>query len=165
MFTWDFVSAKIEIFSIRCVWSISCNCLHEIPPNDTNWVLLHCSHLERNDISFRVIKCYANNTPKWKERRHLKGNIFACEYFIKIKMVENLFIRNLIPHKSYVSVCFRVHISRSCLFGFYHRVKKSTFLTKLLKVKQTCYSNCCCGIAIKIALCQRNRICVFKCTL
>ena len=39
--------------------------------------LFHCGPFERNEISFSVIKCYVNITPKWK---HTKTNICTCEY-------------------------------------------------------------------------------------
>ena len=52
------------------------------------WLLFHCSHFDRDEISFRVIKCYVNTTLK---RNYPEGNISACKYFIKIKTVnENI---------------------------------------------------------------------------
>ena len=44
--------------------------------------LIHCDHIDGNKISFRVIKCYVDTTPKWS---HPKENIFKCEYFINKK--------------------------------------------------------------------------------
>ena len=29
----------------------------------------HCSHFDRNEISFRVTKCYVNTTPKWNHAK------------------------------------------------------------------------------------------------
>ena len=46
-------------------------------------VLFHCSHFDRNEISFRMIY-----TPKWNP---LRGNICACKFFIKAGLVDQKF--------------------------------------------------------------------------
>ena len=117
VFTWDFVSGKINFFqygarsicynclheiprmkligsviSLRSFWqnsivldkclreisfrarwiffqygvrSICYNCLHEYPEWNLLQVLYHRGHFDRNEISFRVIRCYINTTSKW----------------------------------------------------------------------------------------------------
>ena len=66
-----------EIFQFG-VWSISYNCLYEI-----HVISLRSFWQKWNFISGN--KCYVNTTFKWN---HSKGNICACEYFIKTKIVD-----------------------------------------------------------------------------
>lgn len=41
-------------------WSVSYNCLHKIPQNETHCALFHCGHLTR--IKFLSGECSANST-------------------------------------------------------------------------------------------------------
>ena len=45
--------------------SICYNCLHEYPEWNLLQVLYHRGHFDRNEISFRLIRCYINTTSKW----------------------------------------------------------------------------------------------------
>ena len=83
VFTWDFISGKMKYFQVG-VWSISYKSSHEIYRNETR-VLFHCGYFDRNEILFRVIKCYVNTTQVWNPT---KWNICACEHFIKTKIVD-----------------------------------------------------------------------------
>ena len=55
-FTWDFISGQMKYFHFSFS-STSCNCLHDTTRNET-----HCGHFDRNETSFRAIKCHQNTT-------------------------------------------------------------------------------------------------------
>ena len=55
-FTWDFISGQMKYFHFSFS-STSCNCLHDTTRNET-----HCDHFDRNETSFRAIKCHQKTT-------------------------------------------------------------------------------------------------------
>ena len=74
--------AKWNIFS--SVWSISYNCIYEIPPKLIAALISLLSYWQKwNFISGD--KCHVNTIPKWN---HSERNMCACKYFIKTKIVD-----------------------------------------------------------------------------
>ena len=77
-----------EIFSIWCQFkfSISCNCLHEIPGKETHYRRISLLYFWQKRNSFRMIKCNLNTTLKWNHSKgntkwnHAKRNICECKY-------------------------------------------------------------------------------------
>ena len=86
-------------------------------------MLFHCSHFERNEISFQLVQCYVNTTLK---QNHAKTSICACQY--KGNILFNLLLWNsncnqtcLMPKK------------RNILKGGYIR-KENTSICNLLNL-------------------------------
>ena len=94
MFTWDFILNEPKFFQFG-VWSISYNCLHEIPRNKTH-CRCHFISLILPEMKFNSVgKCYVNNTSKWI---HTKKNIWPCVYKEIVVMEIQL------QSKNYISV-------------------------------------------------------------
>ena len=85
VFTWYFISSETKYFQFG-VWSIL--------RNET-----HCAGVTSFRQKWNFIsgdQCYVNTTPKWN---HSKGNICACKYFIKTKIV----VQKIKTKKNFIS--------------------------------------------------------------
>ena len=95
----------VEIW-LRAKWNIfnsvsgqSLNCFHEARRNETHYgVLFHSSFWKKLNFILGG-KWYVNTTGKWN---HSKGNIYACKYFIKIKIIDQK-IKNRFHFGSHVN--------------------------------------------------------------
>ena len=101
MFTWDFISSKMKCFQCG-VWSISYNNLHDTTRNETHCrCFFHCDHIDKNEISFRVIKMSCKSYPKWN---HMKGNICKCVNKNDCLLLNGPFTRTTLKSK-FISFC------------------------------------------------------------
>ena len=105
-----FISCQRKCFQFGS-WSTLITVYIRFPKWNSLRVLFHCSHFDRNEISFRVI-----HTPKWN---HLRGNICTCKYFIKARVIDQKIKRKFL--KTNVNIIFvmakRNFISGKLNFG------------------------------------------------
>ena len=76
-FTWSKMNHLILHLMHMCVW-------------DSLWVLFHCSHFDRNKISFQVIKYHLNTTQN-EIPMHVHQNIRSFWNAAKMKHEQDLF--------------------------------------------------------------------------
>ena len=108
MFTWDFILGEVKVFHFG-IWSIFCNCLHEIRRNETH---CGCYFIAVTLISFWLVNFYIT---------FVQANIKEPYYSSCFWGIQTASKKCLLPRKQkIIYLCFQLKLATKC-FTFLDR--------------------------------------------